>query len=102
MQAQAVPVIWLLVNKALIGLSVAGVGTLLMYPFRKAKKEWASLKASIADAQQELVQQRTNCLATLQQQGDKQIEILGECSETLKLMHLDQKETLGMLKGGRL
>lgn len=107
MQAQAVwPVIEHLVNKALIGIVVAGVGALLMYPlkypFKKAKAEWQSLKDNIDSAKTELVQQRTNCLATLQEQGEEQIKLLGKCANTLEAMHLDQKETLGLIRGGRL
>lgn len=102
MQAEVVSVLWPYVTKALIGLAVTGLGALLMYPYRALKKEWAGLKAQINTAQAELVHQRTNCLSTLQDQGRTQIELLGRCAETLEAMHLDQKETLGLIKGSRL
>lgn len=103
MQASAVwPVIEHVVNKSLIGIVVAGVGALLMYPlkypFKKAKAEWQSLKSDIDSAKKELVNQRTNCLSTLQDQGEKQIELLGKCATTLEAMHLSQAEMSGYLK----
>ena len=69
-----------------------------MYPFHKVKKEWDSLKDSIASAQKELVHQRTNCLATLQDQGAKQIEVLEKCANTLESIHLSQAEMSGYIK----
>ena len=69
-----------------------------MYPNRAIKKEWANLNKKIEAAQEELVHQRTNCLSTLQAQGEKQVTALDKIADTLSLMHLDQKETLGMLR----
>jgi DNA mismatch repair ATPase MutS len=69
-----------------------------MYPIRAIKKEWANLNKKIEAAQEELVHQRTNCLSTLQAQGEKQVTALDKIADTLSLMHLDQKETLGMLR----
>jgi uncharacterized membrane protein YgaE (UPF0421/DUF939 family) len=97
MQAE-IPAVWHLVNKAIIGLVIAGIGSLLMYPLKKIKEEWKGLKAAIASTEAELVQQRINCLSTLQTQGDRQVQLLEKVSETLSEIHLDQKETLGFLR----
>jgi uncharacterized membrane protein YccC len=98
MQAEVTSLLWPHVVKALIGLALTGLGALLMYPIRAIKKEWANLNKKIEAAQEELVHQRTNCLSTLQAQGEKQVTALDKIADTLSLMHLDQKETLGMLR----
>ena len=98
MQVEVTSLLWPHVVKALIGLALTGLGALLMYPIRAIKKEWANLNKKIEAAQEELVHQRTNCLSTLQAQGEKQVTALDKIADTLSLMHLDQKETLGMLR----
>lgn len=98
MQVEVTSSIWPYLSKALVGLIVTGLGALLMYPIKAIKKEWAGLKESIASAHLELITQRTNCLTTLAVQGEKQIVALDKIADTLSLMHLDQKETLGMLR----
>lgn len=70
-----------------------------MSPFKKMKEIFEGLKSSLDKVQTELVTQRSNCLTTLQTQGDTQIAVLKEVSKTLQDMHLDQKTTLGMLQG---
>ena len=70
----------------------------VLWPFRKARKEWAVLKAEQASIHAELVTQRTNCLQTLQTQGDRQIELLGKVSDTLTGMALSQAEQTGYLR----
>ena len=72
-----------------------------MYPIRAIKKEWANLNKKIEAAQEELVQQRTNCLSTLQDQGSQQIELLGRCVSTLESIHLSQAEMSGYMKASR-
>ena len=69
-----------------------------MYPFRKAKKEWTSLKETTQAIQNELAQQRTNCLTTLQEQGVKQIELLTKAADTLDGVRLDLAEQTGYLR----
>jgi len=73
-------------------------GTVLMWPFKRAKKMIEDAKASLDMVHSELVTQRSNCLATLQAQGERQIEVLEKMSTTLSDIHLDQKQTLGMLQ----
>ena len=46
---------YVILYKAALGLLVAGVAYLMIWPFRKARKEWASLKKHIASIQVELV-----------------------------------------------
>jgi hypothetical protein len=88
-----------LILKAIIGLLVTGIGTLLLWPFRKARQEWIGLKKGIAETQAELITQRTNCLSTLQDQGEKQITLLGEAVGVLREIHTSQAEMSGFLKG---
>ncbi len=100
MQADMYPV-WHLLSKALIGLVVTSLGAFMLYPIRKAKQEWTELKNSLEETKAELIQQRTNCLQTLQSQGERQIELLEKVSDTLDNIHLDQKETLGFIRGSK-
>ena len=101
MQVQVPTVFWQIADKLIIGSIVTALGALLVSPFKKAKKEWTSLKADIEKAQKELVHQRTNCLTTLQDQGNAQIALLEKAVTTLEAMHLDQKETLGIIRTRR-
>ena len=98
MQVQIVALLWPYILKALVGTAIAGAGALLMYPFRKAKKEWDELKSKIESAHTELVQQRTNCLTTLQDQGAQQIELLSKSVEILDGVRLDLAEQTGYIK----
>lgn len=68
------------------------------WPFRKAKESWTALTKQLEDVHTELSTQRSNCLTTLQKQGDEQIKLLGKMADTLSDIHLDQKETLGHLR----
>lgn len=76
-----------------------------MFPARtlldKARKFLESFDSRLKSIETELSTQRTNCLTTLQSQGDTQIEVLKEMSKTLQDMHLDQKELAGYIKSGR-
>jgi hypothetical protein len=71
------------VVKALVGLVITGLGTLMLWPVRKVRKEWAILKETMASTHAELVLQRTNCLGSLQKQGEEQVKLLGKVSDTL-------------------
>jgi hypothetical protein len=100
MQAEIIPV-WHFVSKALIGLALTGLGGLIVWPFKIARKEWVSLKEAIASTHAELVTQRTDSLGTLQEQGEKQIELLGKAVNTLEAIHLGQVEMSGFLKASK-
>ena len=95
-------VLWSIIVKVVIGLTVTGLIGGIMWPFRSVHKEWVSLKETTKAIQEELVQQRTNCLGTLQHQGDRQIEILGKVSDTLENIHLSQAEMTGYCKANSL
>ena len=87
-----------LVYKTIVGLAITGLLGAFMWPFRKARKEWIALKDEQSLIHKELVTQRTNCLQTLQTQGDRQIELLGKVSDTLTGMALSQAEMTGYCK----
>jgi hypothetical protein len=46
----------------------------------------------------ELTAQRTNCLDTLQRQGDKQVDLLGKSVDVLSEIRTDMKITLEHLR----
>lgn len=55
---------YVILYKAAFGLLVAGVAYLMIWPFRKAKREWVALKKHIASIQEDL--------AFLREQAEKQ------------------------------
>jgi hypothetical protein len=81
-----------------IGLLFTGLLGAFMWPFRKAQKEWTALKQEQATIHQELVTQRTNCLTTLQSQGDQQVELLKKAVGSLENMALSQAEMTGFFR----
>lgn len=81
--------------KSVVGLIITGV---IMWPFRKARKEWTALKDEQAAIRTELVQQRTNCLQTLQNQGVEQIALLGKAVSALDGVRIELAEQTGYLK----
>lgn len=83
-------------------LGIAGGVWWLTYPikrFFKKVKETAEKIHLLDEVRNELTVQRTNCLATLQEQGDTQISVLKEISETLKDNGKVQAEMYGYMKG---
>ena len=102
MQVTAVPVLWPLLSKALWGLMVGGLGALLMWPMRKARKEWVSLKDTTASIQAELEKQRTNHLSHIESHGEQQIVILNKMVDALDGVRLDLKEQTGYLMASAL
>jgi len=86
-----------ILGKTALGLLVAGVGALLLWPFKEARKSWKELKNSINSTHAELILQRTNCLATLQEDGKEQVKLLGKMAETLDGVRLDLREQIGFL-----
>jgi len=76
----------------------------IMYPINKGKKAvakgreaWEALNGKLEVIHNDLSIQRNNCLATLQTQGDAQIELLKDAVGTLKNMSLSQARLLGRL-----
>lgn len=78
-------------------LLVAGIIALCVWPFKILKHKIEEFTAQLQSVYAELTTQRTNCLSTLQAQGEIQIKTLEKVSETLQAMHLDQRELLGKL-----
>jgi hypothetical protein len=76
------------------------VGSVTM-PFRKIMQAYRETKSKLDSISTELTEQRTNCLATLSRQGDKQIELLGKAVEVLGEMHTDSKLMLEHLRDER-
>ena len=84
--------------KWVVGLILTGIFGVIMWPFRKMRTEWKSLKDNIESTHKELVQQRTNCLTTLQSQGAEQIALLGKTVVALDGIRLDLAEQTGYLR----
>jgi hypothetical protein len=78
-------------------LVYAALGGIILWPFRALKAKVEEFTRQLKSVQTELVTQRTNCLTTLQHQGEQQIELLKEVSSTLSDMHLDQRSMMGKL-----
>lgn len=88
------------VMKTAIGLLITGLLGVIMWPIKRASKEWKSLKEEQSAIHAELVKQRENCLSTLQRQGEVQITLLGKMSSTLDGVRLDLAEQTGYLRAG--
>jgi len=84
--------------RTMVGLVFTGLIGAIMWPVRKAKKEWSKLTTKLDAVHMELVTQRSNCLATLQVQGDTQIELLSKTVAALDGVRLDLREQMGILR----
>jgi hypothetical protein len=71
---------------------------IILWPIRRARKEWVGLKQSLTNVHSELKTQRDNCLVTLQAQGVTQIELLGKTVAALDGVRLDLAEQTGCLR----
>ena len=79
----------------------AGVGVIMaiiLWPFRKARKEWTALKEEQASIHAELVTQRENHLTHIELYGKQQTELLTKVCDTLDKIHLSQAEMTGMCR----
>ena len=83
-----------LVSSVLISVLLTAVA----WPFRKLKSEWIKATLHLDSITTELTEQRTNCLTTLQRQGDAQVELLGKAVATLDGVRLDFAEQRGFLQ----
>lgn len=94
MQPELVQYFYKAAASAAVGIAIAA----FLWPFRSARKEWASLKNEQALIHQELVTQRINCLTTLQQQGESQVKLLEKAVAALDGVRLDLAEQTGCLR----
>lgn len=85
-------------HEAVITVLVSAFLGAASWPFRTVKKEWSSLTNKLDAVHVELSTQRNNCLTTLQNQGNEQIELLGKVADTLGEMRLDNREMLTHLR----
>lgn len=74
------------------------VGAVCMYPFRKLIQAYTEITDKLTGIHAELTRQRSNCLTTLQNQGEKQIELLDKACDTLEALHLGQVEMSGYIR----
>lgn len=92
------PVIISYVYKAVASAAVGVIMAVILWPFRKARKEWLGLTGKLEAVHTELATQRQNCLSTLQSQGESQIELLGKTVAALDGVRLDLAEQTGCLR----
>jgi hypothetical protein len=85
------------VHEIIVTVIIAVGGSVLMYPFKLIRREFADAKAALEAVHEELVQQRQNCLTTIQNNGVEQNKLLTKAVDVLEAMHLDQRELLGKL-----
>lgn len=80
-------------------------GWVIMFPLRtitkSIRKEWKEKSGLLQEVHTEMKLQRTNCLTTLQAQGEEQIELLEKAVSTLESIHLSQAEMAGYMKARR-
>lgn len=86
------------VVKSVVGLVISGVIGVIVWPFRRMKKEWIEMKADQATIHSELVQQRTNHLTHIEEYGKNQTELLTKMCNVLDGVRLDLAEQTGYLK----
>jgi hypothetical protein len=84
--------------KWIVGLALTGLLGVFLWPFKRMKAEWTEMKKDQVSIHTELVQQRENCLTTLQRQGETQIELLGKTVAALDGVRLDLAEQTGCLR----
>jgi hypothetical protein len=82
------------VSAILVSLFIGGI----TLPFRKLITAYRETKSKLEDISTELTEQRTNCLNTLQKQGDEQIKLLGKSVDVLQNIQLDNREMLTHLR----
>jgi hypothetical protein len=69
-----------------------------MWPIRRVIAAYKETHEALQGISKELTEQRSNCLTTLQQQGEEQIKLLGKTVEVLQEMHTDSKLMLEHLR----
>jgi hypothetical protein len=75
----------------------AFLGVIAM-PFKRIIKAYTEVVGKLDAVHTELTAQRTNCLDTLQRQGDKQVDLLGKSVDVLSEIRTDMKITLEHLR----
>src|SRR5260370_29577675 len=83
--------------KTAVSLFLTGLVGVFMWPFRKAKKEWANMISRLEAVHAELTTQRSNCLNTIQQQGEASNILLEKSVEILENIRLDLATQTGYL-----
>lgn len=81
-----------------VGLLVTILGAVLVWPFKVVKREWNAAKETLAETKAELELQRTNCLSSLQRQGDAQIDLLTKTVSALGDIKVELASQTGYLQ----
>ncbi len=86
--------------KVAASVAVGVTMAILLWPFRKIKKEWTAFKTEQATIHSELVQQRENHLTHIEDYGKQQTELLTKACEVLDGVRLDLREQTVILRMG--
>src|SRR6266704_4411990 len=86
-------------NSALAGTAFSFLIWLVLFPLKVAYRDWMKQTERLDSIKSELEVQRTNCLATLQRQGERQIASIDKAVDTLNEIRIGQAELNGVLKG---
>ncbi len=86
-------------NSALAGTAFSFLIWLVLFPLKAAYRDWMKQTERLDSIKSELEVQRTNCLATLQRQGERQIASIDKAVDTLNEIRIGQAELNGVLKG---
>jgi len=87
-----------LVIKTVIGLVITGLLGAIMWPIKRASKEWKALKEEQSAIHAELVQQRENHLTHIEKYSKDQVDLLGKVVDTLGEIRISQAEMTGYCK----
>jgi hypothetical protein len=93
------------IHEGVVAGALSFGGWVIMFPLRtiaKAiKNEWKEKSALLQEVHTEMKLQRTNCLSTLQRQGEKQIDLLERAVDVLEDIHISQSEMSGYIKASK-
>ena len=99
MQAELYPALQPYFAKAIVSLVVAGLGGLMLWPIKYARREWKSIKEAVASTHAELITQRQNHLTHIQENGEQQTKILTKVVDILEGLRLDTQSQTGFIQG---
>ncbi len=86
-------------NSAIAGLFFSFIIWLVLFPMKSIYKDWMKQTERLDAIKTELELQRSNCLTTLQYQGERQIASIDKAVDTLNEIRVGQAELNGVLKG---
>jgi Putative ER transporter, 6TM, N-terminal len=87
------------VHEGILAVALSVGGWIVLFPFRTAFDTLKEKSKILEELKEELVTQRTNCLATIQTSNQEQVKLLEKAVEVLEDIHLSQSEMSGFMQG---